>query len=157
MTNSGKHIRLPAPFSNGDRVEWFVRFEIHCQANDWMKTTQLPTLLEWKAIMVWFKLMSEEQGSYDTAKEKIIKQMAPACLISLANFHKRTLLPGEPSSVFAHELKRLLKQALPIANTGISKQLLLHQFTNSLLSRISAQLRTGGQIDNLKTAMERPK
>ena len=36
-------------FSNGDRVEWFSRFEILCcQANDWMKGTQFLTLLEWK-------------------------------------------------------------------------------------------------------------
>ena len=49
MTSGGKYIKLPAPFSNGDQVEWFRRFEICCQANDWMKATQLPTLLEWEA------------------------------------------------------------------------------------------------------------
>ena len=55
MTSSGKHISLPAPFSNGDPVEWFRRFEICCRANDWgaeMKAKKLPTLLEEEAIAV---------------------------------------------------------------------------------------------------------
>ena len=160
MTSSGKHISLPAPFSNGDPVEWFRRFEICCRANDWgaeMKAKKLPTLLEGEAIAVWFELTSEEQDTYGTAKEKIIERMAPARFVSLADFHKRTLLPGEPLSIFAHELKRLLEQALPTADAGTSKQLLLHQFINGLPGSISTQLRTGGQIDDLKTAMERAK
>ena len=107
MTSSGKHISLPASFSNGGLVEWFRRFEICCQANDWgveIKAKTLPTLLEGEAIAVWFELTSEEQDTYGTAKEKIIE---PARFVSLADFHKRILLPGEPLSVFAHELKRL--------------------------------------------------
>ena len=68
--------------------------------------------------------MSEKQGSYDTAKEKIIERMVPACLVSMANFYKRILLPEKPSSIFAHKFKRLLKKVLPIADTGTSKQLL---------------------------------
>ena len=56
--------------------------------------------------------------------------MAPARFVSLANFHKRILWPGEPLSVFAHELKQQLEQALPTAVAGTSKQLLLHQFIN---------------------------
>ena len=90
MTNSGKHISLPAPLSDGDPVEWFRRFEICCRANDWgdeMKAKKLPTLLEGEAIAVWFELTSEEQEAYGTAKEKIIDRMAPARFVSLADFH----------------------------------------------------------------------
>ena len=108
MSNSSKHISLPTPFSVGDPVEWFRRFEICCRANEWndeMEAKKLPTLLEGEAIAVWFELTQEEQESYSSAKEKIIEQMAPARFVSLANFHKRTLLPGEPLSVFVHELK----------------------------------------------------
>ena len=160
MTSSGKHISLPFPFSNGDPVEWFRRFEICCGANDWgaeMKAKKLPTLLEGEAIAVWLELTSEEQDTYGTAKEKIIERMAPARFMSLADFHKKTLLPGEPLSVFAHELKQLLEQVLPTADAGTSKLLLLHQFINGLPGSISTQLRTCGQIDDLKTAMERAK
>ena len=32
---------------------------------------KLPTLLEGEAIAVWFELTAEEQGTYNTAKEKI--------------------------------------------------------------------------------------
>ena len=103
---------------------------------------------------MWFELTSEEQDSYNTAKEKIIERMAPARFVSLGDFCKRTLLPGEPLSVFAHELKWLLEQALPTADAGTSKHLLLHQFINGLPGSISTQLCTGGQIDDLKTAME---
>ena len=78
------------------------------------------------------------------AKEKIIEQMAPARFVSLADFHKRILLPGEPLSVFAHELKRFLEQVLPKADTGTSKQLLLHQFINGLPGSISTQLHASG-------------
>ena len=83
--------------------------------------------------------------------------MAPARFVSLADFHKRTLLPGEPLSVFAHKSKRLLEQALPTADAGIRKQLLLHKLINGLPSSISTQVCTGGQIDDLKTAMEQAK
>ena len=160
MANSGKHISLPSPFSDGDPVEWFRRFEVCCTANDWgdeMKAKKLPTLLEGEAIAIWFELTTEEQQSYSSAKEKIIQQMAPARFVSLADFHKRTLRPGESLSVFAHELKRLLEQALPSADASTSKELLLHQFISGLPSSLSKLLRTGSQIDDLKTAMERAK
>jgi len=160
MTSSGTLISLSSPFSNGDSVEWFQRFELCSRANNWgaeMKVKKLLKLLEGEAIAVWFELTSEEQDTYDTIKERITKQMAPARFVSLADFHKRTLLPGEPLSVFAHELKQLLEQALPTADAGTSKLLLLHQFINGLPGSISTQLRTGGQIDDLKTAMERAK
>ena len=94
------------------------------RANNWgneMKAKNLPTLLESEAIAVWFELTSEEQESYCTAKEKIIELMVPACFVSLADFHKRLLRPGETLSVFAHELKLLLEQALLTADASMSK------------------------------------
>ena len=160
MANSGKHISLPTPFSDGNPVEWFRRFEVCCHANDWgneMKAKKLPTLLEGKAIAIWFELTTEEQQSYSSAKEKIIQRIVPAHFVSLADFHKRTLRPGESLSVFSHELKRLLEQALLSADASTSKELLLHQFISGLPSSWSKQLRAGGQINDLKTAMERAK
>ena len=60
-------------------------------------------------------------------------------------------------SVFSHKLKRLLEQALPSADGSTSKELLLHQLISGLPSSLSKQLRAGGQIDDLKTTMERTK
>ena len=124
MMTTSKHISLPTPFSSGDPVEWFRQFEICCRANDWddeTKAKKLPTLLEGEAVAVWFDLSTEEQGTYKTAKEKIVEQMAPARFVTLADFHRRCLRPGESLSVFAHELKRLLEQALPAADGNTSK------------------------------------
>ena len=160
MTTTSKHISLPTPFSSGDPVEWFRRFEICCRADDWddeTKAKKLPMLLEGKAVAVWFDLSTEEQGTYKTAKEKIVEQMAPARFVTLADFHRRCLRPGESLSVFAHELKRLLEQALPAADGNTSKQLLLHQFINGLPARLSKQLRAAGKVTELKVAMERAK
>ena len=80
--------------------------------------------------------------------------MTPANFVSLVGFHKRTLWLGESLSGFAHELKWLLEQILPTADTSTSKQLLLHQFINGLSSSLSTQLRATGQINDLKIAME---
>ena len=80
--------------------------------------------------------------------------MVPACFVSLANFYKRTLHPGESLLVFAHELKQLLEQALPGTDTNMSKQLLLYQFISGLPSSLSKQLQVAGQINDLKMAVE---
>ena len=86
---------------------------------------------------MWFDFSTEEQGTYKTAKEKIVEQMVPARFVTLADFHRRCMRPGESLSVFAHELKRLLEQALPAADGNTSKQLLLHQFIKGLPARLS--------------------
>ena len=39
----------------------------------------------------WFDLSTEEQGTYKTAKEKIVEQMAPARFVTLADLHRRCL------------------------------------------------------------------
>ena len=60
-------------------------------------------------------------------------------------------------SVFAHELKWLIEQALMTTDASTSKQLPLHQFINGLPSSLSTQLQAAGQIYDLKTPMERAK
>ena len=42
-----------------------------------------------------------------------IEKMAPAGFVSLSNFNQRKLQPREVLSVYLHELKRLLNQAIP--------------------------------------------
>ena len=116
----------------------------------------MPTLLEGEAIAVWFDLTTEEQATYKTAKEKIVEQMTPACFMTLADFHRSSLRPVESLSVYAHELKQLLEQALSAADANTSKQL-LHHFINGLPAHLSKQLHAVGEVTELKAAMERAK
>ena len=52
--------------------------------------------------------------------------------------------------VSLHDLKQLLKQAIPEADTGMRNQLLLHQVINGLPNHISKQLRaTGADLDRV--------
>ena len=77
--------------------------------------------------------------------------------MSLEEFHTRKILPRESLSVFVHQLKRLLHQAMPTVNAGTQMQLLLHQFVTGLPSRVSKQLRAVGEINNLDKVLERAK
>ena len=111
-----RHISLPKPFSSGDIRDWFQRFEICAKANGWeaaAKATRLPTLLEGEALAIWLELSTEQQGDYGVAKEEIEKAMKPMGFVSLDDFHRRKLRPGEALSV-------------------LKEPLLLHQFLTGL-------------------------
>ena len=98
-----RHISLPETLANGDVSEWLERFEICCGANDWndaTKALKLPTLLEGEALAIWLELTAEQPGSYDDAKKEMIRKMAPQSFVSMSDFHKRGLHPGEPISVY---------------------------------------------------------
>ena len=47
---------------------------------------------------------------------EITARMAPVKFVSLEDFHARRLLPGESLSVFVHQLKQMLTQAMPTVN-----------------------------------------
>ena len=98
-TSSTRHISLPNIFSEGDATEWFKRYEICCNTNDW-GDEKLPTLLEGEALITWLQLTSEQQSSYGLAKSKILERMGPVKFVSMDDFHRRRLLPGESLSVF---------------------------------------------------------
>ena len=126
-----RHVSLPKPCANGDVNEWFKRFDICCKANGWNAATsalKLPTLLEGEALAVWLELSEEQQGDYAAAKKGICTAMMPMEFVSLDGFHRRKLRPGEPISVFVHELKQLLEHAMPGLEKPARDTLLLHQF-----------------------------
>ena len=159
-TSSAKHISLPSIFSVGDPTEWFKRYEICCNANDWgdqLKAKKLPTLLEGEALVTWLELTPEQQSDYKVAKAKILERMGPVRFVSMDDFHHRRLLPGESLSVFSHELKRLIDQAMPTADADTRKQLLIHQFLTGLPTEISKRLRAAGDIDDLGQLIQRAK
>ena len=159
MTSS-THVSLPKTFDTGKASEWFQHFEICCWANGWdndKKALKLPTLLEGEALAVWLELTEDEQKDYAVTKQKIIDAIKPMSFISLEDFHKRVLRPEEPLSLYVHELKQLLTQAMPGISAKTSKQLLLHQFLTGLPREVSKQLRATGATTTLKTAVERAK
>ena len=105
---ASKHISLPSSFAAGDPIEWFMWFEIRCNANEWsdvVKAWKLPTLLEGEAFAVCMELSEAEKESYQSAKAEMIARLAPVQCVLLGDFHGRWLHPGEPLSVFLHVLK----------------------------------------------------
>ena len=160
MATTNKHISLPQPFNEGDPTEWFQKYKICCVANDWsdeLKNKKLPTLLEGEALAIWLELTTEQQENYQTVKSKIIERMGPVRFVSFDDFQARKLQPNEALSVFLHDLKQLLKQAIPEADACMCNQLLLHQFVNGLPGHISKQLRATGEVNDLDRVMERAK
>lgn len=155
-----KHISLPQTFSAGDPTEWFGRYELCCTANAWdddMKALKLPTLLEGEALAVWMDLSENQQKSYGDAKAAVLERMAPASFVSLDDFHARKLHPGEGLSVYLHNLRKLLNQAMPGVDRDTKEKLLLHQLLVGLPATISRQLRSTGDVEDLEAVMKRAK
>ena len=160
MVTTSTHISLPKPFSTGDATEWFQHYEICSRANSWdddKKALKWPTLLEGEALAVWLELTEDEQKDYAVTKKKIIESIMPMRFVSLADFHKRALHPGKPLSVYVHQLKQLLNQAMPDLASAAKEQLLLHQFLGGLPEDVSKQLRAMGVTNTLSEAVERAK
>ena len=153
-----RHISLPKPFSSGDAGEWFKRYDLCCKANGWDEAKQavkLPTLLEGEALAVWLELSEEQQQDYEASKKEIARAMMPMGFVSLEEFHRRKLRPGEALSLFVHDLKKLLDQAMPDLDKKAREPLLLHQFLAGVPDAVGRQLRASGQIETLKDAADR--
>ena len=50
----------------------------------------------------------EEKNTYETAKQTLTNKLTPASFVTLDEFHRWKLLPGEVLSVFIHQ--KLLKK-----------------------------------------------
>ena len=154
------HVSIPKSFSGGDAREWFQKFEICSDANGWnaeKKAKKLPTLLEGEALAAWMELTEEEKADYSVTKGKLIKKMAPLEFVSLEEFQKRSIFPGESVSMYLYELKRLLHQAMPELTADARKQLLIHQFLAGLPATLSRQLRASGNTQDLDELVQRAK
>jgi len=109
------HISLPKPFSRGDVEDWFQCFDIYAHVNGWdakNKAKKFPTLLKGEALAVWLELSSEQQDYYAVTKKAMEKAMLPMNFVSLDDFHRRKLRPGEAISLYVHDLWKLLTHAL---------------------------------------------
>ena len=83
--------------------------------------------------------------------------MTPNEFVSLEEFHSRTMRPGEAITLYLHDLKRLLQQAMPGLLENTSNSLLLHQFLSGLPGSISRQLRASGDTKDLGAVVQRTK
>jgi len=101
--------------------------------------------------VVWLELSTESLADYATVKKRLISKMTPTEFITLQEFHSYKLCPAEAIALYLHDLKQLLKQAIP----GLAaKPLLLHHFLVGLTGPISRQLRAIGVADNLDVVVE---
>ena len=64
------------------------------------------------------------------------------------------MLPGEAASLYLHELKLLLDQAMPELTAEAKQQLLVHQFLNGLPLSVSQQIRATGETKSLEQVVE---
>ena len=121
--------------------------------NDATKALKLPTLLEGEALAVWLELSEKQQECYATAKEEICTALKPMEFVSLDEFHRRNMRPGETLSVFVHDLKKLLERAIPGLDKKGRDQHLLHQFLAGIPDAVSRQLRATGETKTLDAAV----
>ena len=61
-------------------------------------------------------LSTEEKDNYETVKLMPSSKLTPVSLVTLDEFHRWNLLPGEALLMFIHPLKKLLLQAVPDLN-----------------------------------------
>ena len=157
---SSTHTSLPKPFASGNVREWLTRFDICGDANGWdekVRAVKLPTLLEGEALATWLDLSDDERKNYGIVKEKLTAAMVSTSFTTLEQFHHRKLVPGEALSLFLHELKQLLDQAMPKLEARAREQLLLHQLLAGLPNAVSRQLRATGDAKDLTSTLERAK
>ena len=83
--------------------------------------------------------------------------MMPMNFVSLEDFHRRKLRPGEAISLYIHDLKKLLTHAIPDMEQVAKEPLLLHQFLAGIPENISKQVRASGEVTTLDTAVTRTK
>ena len=152
-----RYISVPRVFSGGDIAEWLQRYEICSRANSWndeTKARKLPTLLEGEALALWLDMSEDEQAQYSAMKEKLLKKLKPVEFVSLDEFHRRKLRPDETPTLYLHELKKTLQQAIPDIDEVSRKKLLKHQFLAGLPTGVSRQLRMTDETD-LNTLLDR--
>ena len=94
---------------------------------------------------MWIEVTEEEQSDYNTVKEKLISRLKLAQFVSLDEFHRRKQRPDKTPALYLHELKKLLRQAMPDMDAATRQQLLKLQFLAGLLMSFGRQIRANGE------------
>ena len=100
------------------------------------------------------ELTDNEQKDNLVTKKKMIDVIMSMPFVLLADFHKQMLLPGESLSLYVHQLKQLLGQAMPDIFDTAREQLLLYQFPSGLPQNVSKQLGATGATTTVMVAMQ---
>jgi hypothetical protein len=72
--------------------------------------------------------------------------------VSLNEFHRRKLWPGEALSIFVHDLKKLLEQSMPGLDKAVREKLIL---LAGLPDTMSKQLWATGEVQKLDDTVAR--
>lgn len=64
----------------------------------------LPTLLKGESLATWVELNDNEKKDFDVAKAKLIKILTPLKFVSLEEFQKCAIFPGESVRIYFYKL-----------------------------------------------------
>ena len=62
--------------------------------------------------------------------------MVPSNFVTMEEFRDMKLRPGEPQSMYLHDLRQLIDQAMPKLDSVLKEQLILYQFIAGLQSTL---------------------
>ena len=103
--------------------------------------------MEGETLALWLNMSKTEQANDGTAKDKLLEKLKLAEFVSLDEFHRRKLRPDETPTLYLHELKKALQQAIPGIDDMSRKKLLKHQFFSELPTEVSHQLHMTNETD----------
>ena len=69
-------------------------------------------MLEGESLAIWLELSEAQQGDYAAAKKEICSAMRPKEFVLLDGVHQCKLQCGGCISVFVHDLRKFLAQAM---------------------------------------------
>ena len=91
--------------------------------------------MEGEALALWLYISQTTQANYNTVKDRLLKKLKLAEFVSLDKFHRCKLCPEETLTLYLHELKKALQQAMPEIEDMSSKKLLKHHFLSDFLQK----------------------
>ena len=91
---------------------------------------------------------------HSESKRENDPKMAPTEFVSLEKFQRQKMLPGEAISLYLHDLKMLLDQAMPVLAAKAKQQLLIHQYLAGLPASVSQKLQVTGNTQVLDQVVE---
>ena len=157
-----RYISISRVFVSGDIEEWLQRYGICASANNWKeeeKALRIPTLLEKKSLAVYLDLNASDRKDYQAVKNALLNAFQPpeARFISLQEYERKKMYPGEYLQEFLYAIKRLLVRAIPEMDEGSREQLLLHMFLSGIPEQFSRSIRASTDVRSVHDTLQRVK